>query len=194
MTKKETPALTLGFPPFMTSDYEYDENIFPAAYLLTFRSYGTWLHGDEKGAVDRHGKNTYGTPDISPNENLREIMEKAQKKQTFLLSKIAREKITNAIVEVCEHKKFNLRAVNVRSNHIHIVVSAAMKPEPLLKIFKAYSTRKLREETFIDPEIRLWSRGGSRRYLWKPRHVALAVDYVLYGQGDIQFELKQQSE
>jgi hypothetical protein len=25
----------------------------PLAYLITFRCYGTWLHGDERGSVDR---------------------------------------------------------------------------------------------------------------------------------------------
>jgi hypothetical protein len=25
----------------------WEENTFPLAYLLTFRTYGTWLHGDE---------------------------------------------------------------------------------------------------------------------------------------------------
>ena len=30
-----------------------------------------------------------------------------------------------------------------------------------------------------------WERHGSTRYLWKPRHVSLAIEYVLYGQGDV---------
>src|SRR2546430_9461428 len=33
---------------------------FPLAYLITVRSYGTWLHSDERLAVDRHGLNVYG--------------------------------------------------------------------------------------------------------------------------------------
>ena len=38
----------------------------PLAYLITFRSYGTWLHGDERGSVDRF-HNVYGTPRLPPN-------------------------------------------------------------------------------------------------------------------------------
>jgi REP element-mobilizing transposase RayT len=176
----------------MTSDYEYDENIFPLAYLLTFRCYGTWLHGDKKGAVDRHRKNIYDTPDISPNKNLEGRMRLSQKGASVRLDKTARDLVSHAVTEVCEHKNYQLHAVNVRSNHVHIVVSAAAKPEALIKIFKAYATRKLRDEILADPDSRLWSRGGSRRYLWKPRHVALAIEYVLYGQGEIQFELEKQ--
>lgn len=121
-------------------------------------------------------------------------MHMSQKDASVRLDKTTRDLIAQAIAEVCAHKKYNLHALNVRSNHVHIVVSAASKPAPLIKIFKAYSTRKLREEMLVDPESRLWSRGGSRRYLWKPRHVALAVEYVLYEQGDIQFELERHSE
>ncbi|MDQ3181093.1 MAG: transposase [Acidobacteriota bacterium] len=173
----------------MFSDYEYDDNTFPLAYLITFRCYGTWLHGDEKGAVDRHGKNIYGTADISANKNLKELMREKMPQSAFLLDKTQRQKVEEAIAGVCQYKNYNLHAVNARSNHVHFVVAAASKPELLINIFKAYSTRKLREEKLVNSEVRLWSRGGSRRYLWKPRHVALAVEYVLYGQGDIPSEL-----
>ncbi|MGQ0761444.1 MAG: hypothetical protein ACT4OT_05435 [Acidobacteriota bacterium] len=40
---------------------DFDDNDFPLAYLITFRCYGTWLHGDERGSVDRK-QNVYGTP------------------------------------------------------------------------------------------------------------------------------------
>jgi hypothetical protein len=41
-------------PPFVSSDG-------PLAYLITFPTYGTWLHGDERGSVDRD-HNLPGTP------------------------------------------------------------------------------------------------------------------------------------
>ncbi|HWY68950.1 MAG TPA: hypothetical protein VNX88_09810 [Terriglobales bacterium] len=40
----------------------------PLAYLITFRCYGTWLHGDERGSIDRH-QNQYQSPYIVPNPN-----------------------------------------------------------------------------------------------------------------------------
>ncbi len=48
----------------VTSDFNYSD--FPLAYLITIRCYGTWLHGDERGSVDRK-YNRYGTPRIAPN-------------------------------------------------------------------------------------------------------------------------------
>lgn len=158
--------------------------------MLTFRTYGTWLHGDKRGSVDTHKrKNVYGTPDISPNEKLKELMQAKMKNQTFLLDEMQLELVEEAIEEFCQHKNYQLHAVNVRTNHVHAVISAQTKPEPIINFLKSYSTRKLRDLKLISAEIKLWSRGGSRCYLWKERHVSLAIEYVLYGQGDIPFEV-----
>ncbi|MGH9840991.1 MAG: hypothetical protein ACREEM_19730 [Blastocatellia bacterium] len=39
----------------------FSDSRIPLAYLITFRCYGTWLHGDERGSVDRD-HNIYRTP------------------------------------------------------------------------------------------------------------------------------------
>jgi hypothetical protein len=41
---------------------EFKDDHIPLAYLITFRSYGTWLHGKE-GSVDRF-HNVYGQPKL----------------------------------------------------------------------------------------------------------------------------------
>jgi hypothetical protein len=46
----------------LKKDYiEFQQTDAPIGYLITFRSYGTWLHGDERGSVDRNHR-AYGTP------------------------------------------------------------------------------------------------------------------------------------
>src|SRR5688572_30293307 len=49
------------------SDY-FDEGI-PFGYHITFRAYGTWLHGDSRGSVDRF-HNRFGTPRLPRNEQM----------------------------------------------------------------------------------------------------------------------------
>ena len=42
----------------------WNDTDIPLAYLITFRSYGTWLHGDKRGSVDRfHNHYSYLPPD-----------------------------------------------------------------------------------------------------------------------------------
>ena len=175
----------------MLDEYGFEEceqNDFPLAYLITIRTFGTWLHGDERHSVDRHGRNIYGTPDISPNQKLEEIMKSELKQSPVVLNDSQRKAAKSAIRELCEQRGYFLQAINVRSNHAHAVVSAQTKPERIADAFKAFATKKLREENLCPKGLRIWSRGRSRRYLWKPRHVAKAIDYVVYGQGDLPFD------
>lgn len=177
----------------MLDDYGfeiYENNEFPLAYLLTFRTFGTWLHGDDRHSVDRRGKNIYGMPDIAPNRQLNEAMQNELKQPAIILNHLQRLTVESAVKEVCEHRGYRLQAINARSNHVHTVVSAQAKPERIVDAFKAYSTKKLRKENLVSKQLQIWSRGRSRRYLWKPRHVELVIEYVLYGQGDLPFEIE----
>jgi REP element-mobilizing transposase RayT len=74
--------------------------------------------------------------------------------------------------------------VNARSNHVHAVVSAPCKPEPILNAFKANATRKLREAGHLSNPESPWAERGSKRYLWTEQDVIDAVVYVQYEQGE----------
>jgi REP element-mobilizing transposase RayT len=166
----------------------YEENEFPHAYLLTFRTFGTWLHGDIRWSVGRSRRSPRESKLIRPNIPLQKTMIGEMNQPPVVLNKDQRQAVELAISEVCENRGYYLRAANVRTNHVHAVVTAQVKPEPIINTFKAYSTRKLRDECLFARDLRVWSRGKSRRYLWKPRHVLAAIDYVLYSQGWVPFE------
>ncbi len=44
----------------------WNDTDIPLAFLITFRCYGTWLHGDQSGSIDRF-HNRYKSPYIEPN-------------------------------------------------------------------------------------------------------------------------------
>lgn len=175
----------------MLDDYGfevYEENAFPIAYLITFRTFGTWLHGDERGSYERE-KNRFGSKYVAPNVPLKEAMASTQKQAAVILGRRERLLVHHAIEEVAVFREYNIRALNVRTNHAHTVVSKAVRPEKIVNDFKAYATRRLRQEYCFSATAKIWTRGASTRYLWKPLHVAAAVDYVLYSQGDVPFEM-----
>ena len=170
-------------------EYEWDDRERPLAYLITFRTYGTWLHGDARLSVDQHDdKNIFGGSKLPSNERLESVMRSNMRSAEFVLDIPQREAVTAAITEVCEHRGYILHALNVRSNHAHAVVSGQDAPEKIADDLKRYSTRRLRELGLLDPTQTPWSRGRSRRYLWKPANVAHAIEYVLYSQGDIPYD------
>ncbi len=166
------------------SNQDWDDNVGPLAYLITFRTFGTWLHGDDRLSMDRHGKNIYGTPKVLPSRNLNSMMRENRTSTDFLLDGPCRGVVESAIRDVCSVRGYGLHPVHVRTNHAHSVVASSRKPEIVMNAFKSNATKELRLAGLVSADQQIWSRGGSTRYLWKPGHVEGAVDYVLYGQGD----------
>ena len=162
----------------------WNETDIPLAYLITFRCYGTWLHGDERGSIDRF-HNQYQTPYASPDINRKKYNEVKLNHKPVKLDATQRNAVEDAIREVCDHRIWFLNAINVRTNHIHAVVSTnGIKSERALNAFKSYATRKMRERNCWNYDHSPWSDKGSRRYLWNERSIELAIDYVINGQGD----------
>jgi len=169
-------------------DYiEFQDKTQPLAYLITFRCYGTWLHGDERGSIDRRIYNRYGTPHMPANKKLLVDENTTLKTTPFLLDRAQRNVVELAIREVCGYRGYSLHAVNVRTNHVHSVVSAPCKPEYVMDSFKAYATRKLRKANLLSRNAKPWARHGSTPYLWTEEQVQRAIDYVINGQGDEPF-------
>jgi len=155
----------------------------PLAYFISFRSYGTWLHGDERGSIDRFN-NRYGDPYLPENQLWQRHNRKQLKKDPVILGAKERRSVERAIRETCSIRKWHLQAFNVRTNHVHIVVTANSKPGVVLNAFKANATRQLRTEQLWPHPFSPWSERGSKVRLWNERSVANAINYVLYGQGD----------
>jgi REP element-mobilizing transposase RayT len=155
----------------------------PLAYFISFRTYGTWLHGDKRGSIDRF-HNRYRSPYIRPNEKWREHNQQKLKAKPLILKARHRKLLEAAIRETCNIRNWFLHAVNVRTNHIHTVVTAShKKPANVLGAFKANATRKLRQDGLWFNPFSPWADEGSKRRLWNEQSVARAIDYVLNGQG-----------
>jgi REP element-mobilizing transposase RayT len=166
----------------MQSDTEYSDERIPFGYLITFRSYGTWLHG-EGGSID-HFHNIYGTPKLPPNQKRKKYNQRLLKQPPVKLTAARRAAVLAAVKETCEIRKWELWASNIRSNHVHAVVSANCKPRKILSALKANATRKMREAGCWDSERSPWVFRGSKRYLWTEKDLDNAIAYVLYEQGD----------
>src|SRR5882724_8524408 len=122
----------------------------PLAYLITFRCYGTWPHGDERGSVvDRCNYNRFGAPDMQAKRKLLADERAELVAPAAVLNRTQRGVVELAIREVCKHRSYLLHAVNVRTNHVHSVVTAPCKPEHVMDGFKAYATRQLRKSGLL---------------------------------------------
>ncbi|MFN0139919.1 MAG: transposase [Pyrinomonadaceae bacterium] len=169
----------------MKRDYiEFQERSQPLGYLITIRCYGTWLHGDVRGSMDRRAYNKSGEPRRPVNRHLEKRDRGYLKNPPMLFDAIRRKHVEAAIREVCSIRGIALIAINVRTNHVHVLIATNGLPEPIMNSFKAYATRRLRQEGFVGIGEKVWSRHGSTRYLWTEEHMGTALEYVVNGQGD----------
>jgi REP element-mobilizing transposase RayT len=159
----------------------YSDRI-PLGYLISFRAYGTWLHGDARGSIDRF-HNRYETPYIALNERWHAYNERLLNLTPVKLNARRRAAINSAISETCEVRSWRLHAANVRTNHVHAVVTALCDPEIVLRALKANATRKMRDVGCWTSSGTPWARKGSKRWLWTSDQLRTAIAYVQDGQG-----------
>src|SRR6266700_977813 len=100
----------------------------PLAYFITFTTYGAWLHGRAPGSVDRQ-HNVPGTPFLPPDPDTEAACRTAMRQEPYILDEPTRTVVLRTIREVAAQRGWKLWAVHVRTNHVHIVVTAAAKPE-----------------------------------------------------------------
>jgi hypothetical protein len=108
----------------------WNDTYTPLAYFISFRTYGTWLHGDKRGSIDRF-QNRYRSPYIRPNGKWQKYNEQRLKAKPLILEARQHRSIEAAIRETCNIRKWWLAAINVRTNHVHTVVSASQKKPEL---------------------------------------------------------------
>ncbi|MDQ2946069.1 MAG: transposase [Acidobacteriota bacterium] len=104
---------------------------------------------------------------------------------TYILDKIGRSVVLEALTEVCQFRGWTMLAAHVRTNHVHVVVEAEVRPERVLIDFKSYASRNLNRLGLGGPDKKRWARHGSTRWLWKDQDVRDAIRYVVEEQGEL---------
>jgi len=99
-----------------------------------------------------------------------------------------REVVERQVAETCKFRGWDLHAVNCRSNHLHVVVSASPAPQIVRNQLKAWCTRRLKElETSrVSSEAAIrenwWAERGSQRFINDEDTLEAAILYVRDGQ------------
>lgn len=164
---------------------------WPLAYFLTWTTYGSHLHGDERGSIEilpGRGRTRLLAPSNTRQDGARALMRWPETR----LSPPAREVVHTAITDHAALRTWRIDALNVRSNHVHVVVdcrpsrhdAALPSPEKVMEEFKSWGTRRLRQAKLVPAEGRTWTDHGSTRWLnHQAGHIA-AITYVSEFQDD----------
>jgi len=152
-------------------------------YLITFACYGCHLHGDRSGSVNRH-HNLPGGRLLEADSQLLQAEQRNMDQPPYRPDLKRRKIILDGLLDRCLQQEWKLLAAHVRTNHVHVVVEAEVRPERIMNDLKSYGSRCLNQKRMDDPARKRWARHGSTRWLWKPEHVSAAIRYVVEEQGE----------
>ncbi len=152
-------------------------------YFIAFACYGARLHGDESGSVDRHN-NFPGSRLLGADSQRASSERQSMLQPPNWLDRERRTAVLSALRGHCTHCGWSLLAAHVRTNHVHAVVEANVRPEKVMNEFKSYASRELNRLENDGPDRKRWARHGSTRWLWKDEDLQQALQYVIEEQGE----------
>src|SRR5260370_4548415 len=142
---------------YKTRPLMWNDTDIPLAYLITFRCHGTWLHGDERGSIDSF-HNRFKSPKIDPNKRWHRHNTQVLEGEPVTLDASQRKSIDAALHETCAIRTCHLHAANVRTNHVHAVVSIGkVNPELALIALKANATMQIRQDNCWRHDYSPWA-------------------------------------
>ncbi|MCC6475253.1 MAG: transposase [Burkholderiales bacterium] len=144
--------------------------------LITWACYGSHLHGDARGSYHH----VRGALDPDPWLEAHERHEMTE--PAYSLDAASRNHVRDAVEEVCRYRGWSLLAVHVRQEHVHVIADVD-EPEAALRDFKAYSSRRLKQNGCQPDRVKRWSRSGNIVQLNDRAAIRSAVRYVIEEQG-----------
>jgi REP element-mobilizing transposase RayT len=103
----------------------------------------------------------------------------------IVLTREQRLIVSQTIRDHCRIRNWRLHAINVRTNHIHVVVTADRDPDEVMNQFKAWCSRRLSESAGLTTQVaakagrrRWFTEGGDKEVIDDDRYFHNAVTYV----------------
>ena len=152
----------------------------PLAYHITFGTYGTRLHGDDRGTVSR-GQNGQEDLLLGRDEQL-ESYERGR--MSFPPVELTPEQMRHGeevIPSICERGGWSLLAWAVGPDHVHVVLHADADGLAVRKWFKRWLGEQLSNRWSLPDGATWWAEGGSVKHIWDDAYLVNATDYV-HGQ------------
>jgi REP element-mobilizing transposase RayT len=165
-------------------------------WFLTSTFYGNWLPGDPRGFVSRlrdrrpgelaplsrsrRTHNQPGTPFDTDIPGLARCARDNLESSPVRLDTDQAVCLRDQMIQTAAFRDWQLLAIAVMSNHVHLVVGVPGDPDParVLGDFKAYGSRALTKRWGKPPGGRWWTHGGSTRKLPDASAMFAAIAYI----------------
>ena len=149
----------------------------PLAYHITFGTYGTRLHGDPRGTIDR-SMNRPGDPIVGadPARRLRES--RAMRFPPVVLTPDQRRFVEAAVPEVCAKGGWMHLASSAGEDHAHVLLSTAADGAAVRRWLKRWLGERLSTRWPLGDGRTWWAEGGSVKWVWKEDYLENVYEYI----------------
>jgi REP element-mobilizing transposase RayT len=150
---------------------------WPLAYHITVGTYGTRLHGDDRGTVDRR-MNRPGDPIIGHVEQWERMERAALRFPPRVFTPDQMRLVESLVPAVCDRGGWTVRARACAPDHLHVLVSGAADGSLIRKRMKRWLTQALAEHVPLEPEQTFWAECGSVKWVWTDEYLGRVDRYV----------------
>jgi REP element-mobilizing transposase RayT len=151
--------------------------VFPLAYHITFGTYGTRLHGDERGTVDR-SLNNFGDPIIGRDEDWNRIERGLLRFESRKLTIEQRIFVEQSVPRICARGGWQFIEVAAAPDHVHNMIVAKADGNAVRKWLKRWLSEVLSERWPLRLQEVWWAECGSVKWIWTEDYFERVRHYV----------------
>ena len=149
----------------------------PLAYHITFGTYGTRLHGDLRGTIDRR-HNIRGEPVLGQNDAWRRTEKAILRCPPVFLTPEQREYAEVEIPFICDRGHWGYHIAACQTDHVHVLLTADREGPAVRRWLKRWLGDALSQRWPVPGERTWWAKGGSVKWVWDPGYRQRVFEYI----------------
>ena len=154
----------------------------PLAFHITFGTYGTRLHGDERGTVDRR-MNQLGDPIVGRCDAWERMERHRLKFEPRVFTARQMVLVESLVLPVCERGGWKLHTCAAGPDHVHSILTPLDRARgrdgrAIRRWLKTWLSQSLARHIPLSRGETLWSECGSVKWIWTDDYFLRAVRYV----------------
>jgi hypothetical protein len=150
---------------------------WPLAFHITFGTYGTRLHRDPRGTVDRK-HNVYGEPIVGADADWEREETASLKFPPVKLDDAQRLFVEHTIPSICERGGWKLQICAAREDHVHNVFTTCSEGQTVRRLLKRWLSEAMSERWPLALGQVWWAECGSVKWAWTQDYYERAYDYI----------------
>jgi len=150
---------------------------FPLAYHITFGTYGTRLHGDPRGTVDRR-RNEPEAPIVGRQDAWRRLEAGRLKHPPIVLNESQRRHAESVLPDICKRGGWACRRCACGPDHVHVLLSARTEGAAVRRRLKRWLGEALSARWPLPAGASWWADSGSVRWVWDEEYLRNVANYL----------------